>query len=67
MWSCSSQPGAVVANPANSTPPVNAAALKFDLFTERMIYTAGIKGPASNSSLAWGLLARIDCAIVLPV
>ena len=54
------------ANPTGSTPPVNPAALKFDLFTERMIYTAGIKGPASNSSLAWGLLARIDCAIVLP-
>jgi hypothetical protein len=56
------------ANPTNSTPPVNPAALKFDLFTERMIYTTGIKGPAgSPGQLVWAVLARIDCAIVLPV
>jgi hypothetical protein len=54
------------ANPTGSTPPVNPAALKFDHFTERKIFTTGIKGPASNSSLVWALLARIDCAIVLP-
>ena len=55
------------ANPTGSTPPVNPAALKFDRCTERTVYTTGIKGPAgSPNQLVWALLARIDCAIVLP-
>jgi hypothetical protein len=55
------------ANPPNPGPPVNPAAVKFELFTERTIYTTGIKGPAGASAqLAWAVLARIDHAIALP-
>lgn len=52
------------ANP--TAPPVNPAAVTFDHFTERTIYTAGIKGGAPPDQLVWAVLARIDCAIVLP-
>jgi hypothetical protein len=59
----------VFANPTNLGPPVNPAALKFDHFTERRIYAAGIKGPAGSSppvTLTWAVLARIDRAVARP-
>lgn len=53
------------ANPTNLGLPVNPAAIGFDLFTERTVYTTGIKGPAGASppaTLDWVILARIDRA-----
>lgn len=51
-------------NPQNY-PAVNPAALDFNLFAERGIYTAGTNGATANT-IVWSILARIDVVIVLP-
>jgi hypothetical protein len=51
-------------NPQNY-PAVNPAALDFNLFAERGIYTAGTNGATTNT-IVWSILARIDVVIVLP-